>query len=145
MQESGYEMLTQEGQGGEQLSTLYGQTVDPLRQERMNRYQQSQDRINELVNEKIMKEASRKQEVKAQAQVDLQEWSNKQAASLESKRQNNREKQSSLLSSQAVGQQENKWQVVVDNIEVKETQYPGSKDVARMRQAIQGRAEDLAH
>jgi hypothetical protein len=38
--------------------------------------------------------------------------------------------------------QKNPWEKIADNIALKEGEYPGTKDVARMRQAILNKKQD---
>lgn len=99
-----------------------------------------------MLVDKERQEQEKKAETQQRAEKALGEWTAQRKDDIIQRRtQNKVEEESFNQSRMALNASGNPWEKVTGNIEVKEGNYQGSKDVSRMRQAIVSRRNDVKH
>ena len=113
-------------------------------QERVNKVMEEEKIRMNLIYEKQMKEQNDKEEKKEYGKNWLDEWKVKRKKNLIEKRSANKKDEAEMIEAlKQKKQSPNPWERVVSMVELKEGNYPGSKSVARMRQSILGRKNDI--
>eukprot|EP01017_Pseudomicrothorax_dubius_P040090 TRINITY_DN622_c0_g1_i3.p1 TRINITY_DN622_c0_g1~~TRINITY_DN622_c0_g1_i3.p1 ORF type:complete len:126 (-),score=44.49 TRINITY_DN622_c0_g1_i3:216-593(-) len=121
------------------------QLISPEEQERQEKLREVEERRMQALQEKLQHEKQVKQERIQKAKNDLAQWQNDRKTANEKRRQNNRAEHDALLEAKANNTlYKNSWEKVAGNITLKEGDYPGSKEVSRMRQAILAKKADLS-
>ena len=91
-----------------------------------------------------MKEDQLKQERKAKAQKELQDFMDERNNSIGNKKQENARNMQDQAELDKALSSSNPWERVVDNCEMDPNVYAGEHDVTRLRQAMISRKGDLA-
>ncbi|CAD8156459.1 unnamed protein product [Paramecium octaurelia] len=96
------------------------------------------------IREKDQQERLLKSQKKSKAQEYLSEFKKQQEADIVQKRSQNKQKQDIWLENIKIHtQNKNSWEQIASNIALKDGEYPGQKDVTKMRQAILNKRSDL--
>ena len=116
------------------LNTL-NPSIDEEEQKRILARQKEADERKEKINKKILEEEEKRNEIRKKAAEYLVEF--------EQKRQEEISKKRKILEENEINGNNNKgesdgntWNKVKDNIDLKDSEYKGSKDVQRMREAM---------
>ena len=116
-------------------------------EEEQKRIQERENEANERrkkIEEKINLELEKKNELRNKAVEFMNDFEEKRKEAIElRKKQNIQNEQDALNNKQLVKEgKKNPWEIVTDNITVKESEYKGTKDVSRMRNVILARKND---
>ncbi|CAD8160715.1 unnamed protein product [Paramecium pentaurelia] len=118
--------------------------VSPEQQLRKDKLRVIEDERIAQIREKDQQERLLKQQKKQKAQEYLQEFKKQQDADIAQKRSQNKQKQEIWLeNNKNHNQYKNSWDQIAQNIALKDGEYPGQKDVTKMRQAILNKRSDL--
>jgi hypothetical protein len=114
--------------------------------ELINQRQQADMERREALVEKEKKEQELKAEMRMKAEDKLREWTEQRKESIIQKREQNKiEEETFNEYRRKLNESKNPWEKVVGNVDIKEGNYIGSKDVARMRQTMVSRRNDVKH
>ena len=112
--------------------------------------QRQQDRMKEenerrqKKEEKINLELQKKNELRSKAVEYINDFENKRKEEIELRKKVNLKNEEDNLSNRKLAKEgkKNPWEIVTDNITLKESEYKGTKDVSRMRNVIVARKND---
>lgn len=83
-------------------------------------------------------------EKRDKAREELKEWyEDKERERLAKSKQNKEEEWAFLKTRDEHKQSKNPWEKIIDNVEINQSKYLGTRDVTRMRQAMQARKADI--
>eukprot|EP01017_Pseudomicrothorax_dubius_P035949 TRINITY_DN5103_c0_g1_i4.p1 TRINITY_DN5103_c0_g1~~TRINITY_DN5103_c0_g1_i4.p1 ORF type:complete len:260 (+),score=55.51 TRINITY_DN5103_c0_g1_i4:228-1007(+) len=120
-----------------QSPTLF---ISPEEQERENKLRELEnDRLRRL-QDKMSEEINVKNERKLKARSELEAWQKTFNSQKEARKKKNLEEESVLL--QKSEQPTNPWEVIANNISIKDGDYSGSRDVTRFRQSLLAKRSD---
>ena len=114
--------------------------IDDEEQKRIDARKKEAQERQEKINKKIQQEENLRQEIRKKASEYLTEFEKKRQEDIAKRRENlenNRQE-----SNKAGESNSDSWAKVKDNIDLKDSEYKGSKDVQRMREAMMSRKED---
>ena len=117
--------------------------VDEEEQKRLSDRQKEADERRQKINEKMRKEEELRNEIRKKASQYLVEFEEKRQEEIANRRKALEEKNSEINNN--IGEGKNNaesWQNVNSNIDLKDSEYKGSKDVQRMREAMMNRKND---
>ena len=107
-------------------------TIDNEEQERIAARQKENEERQAKINKKIQEEQIKREEIQKKALEYLQEF--------ETTRQENIAKRKNELEENSKNNNQNEkgdsWAKVYDNVDLKDSEYKGTKDVQRMREAM---------
>ena len=117
--------------------------VDDKEQKRIADRQKEAEERKQKINEKIQKEEELRSEIRKKAAEYLVEFEQKRQENI-AKRRKELEEKNSQTNNNAGGAMNNSdsWQKINSNIDMKDSEYKGSKDVQRMREAMMNRTND---
>jgi len=117
--------------------------VDDEEQKRIADRQKEAEQRKQKINEKIQKEEELRNEIRKKAAEYLVEFEQKRQENI-AKRRKELEEKNSQNNNNAGGVMNNSdsWQKINSNIDMKDSEYKGSKDVQRMREAMMNRTND---
>ena len=123
------------------------QPIEQIDEEEMKR---QQDRLNEenerrkKIEEKHSIELSKKNELREKAVEYINDFEEKRRAAIELRKKQNIKNEEDFLTNKKLEKEgkKNSWEIVTDNITLKESEYKGIKDVSRMRNVIVARKND---
>ena len=117
--------------------------VDDKEQKRIADRQKEAEQRKQKINEKIQKEEELRNEIRKKAAEYLVEFEQKRQENI-AKRRKELEEKNSQTNNNAGGAMNNSdsWQKINSNIDMKDSEYKGSKDVQRMREAMMNRTND---
>ena len=96
------------------------------------------------IREKEEEELIEKRALQQKAQQELNSWYERKIASVQSKRKQNKEEEWAFFQTREEHKKsKNPWEKIIDNVEIDQRKYLGTKDVTRMRQAMLARKQDL--
>ena len=125
------------------ISSSLPPKVDEEEQKRLSDRQKEADERRQKINEKIRKEEELRNEIRKKASQYLVEFEEKRQEEIANRRKALEEKNSEINNN--IGEGKNNaesWQNVNSNIDLKDSEYKGSKDVQRMREAMMNRKND---
>ena len=136
-------------QSNPQVQNVFEQ-VQPIEQIDEEEMKRQQDRLNEenerrkKIEEKHSIELSKKNELREKAVEYINEFEEKRRAAIELRKKENIKNEEYFLSNKKLEKEgkKNAWEIVTDNITLKESEYKGTKDVSRMRNVIVARKND---
>ena len=136
-------------QSNPQVQNVFEQ-VQPIEQIDEEEMKRQQDRLNEenerrkKIEEKHSIELSKKNELREKAVEYINEFEEKRRAAIELRKKEKRRNEEYFLSNKKLEKEgkKNAWEIVTDNITLKESEYKGTKDVSRMRNVIVARKND---
>ena len=112
--------------------------------------QRQQDRIKEenerrqKIEEKMSLEIQKKNELKEKAMQFINDFEEKRRNAIELRKKENVKNEEDFMNNKKMEKEgkKNPWEIVTDNITLKESEYKGSKDISRMRNVIVARKND---
>ena len=116
--------------------------VDEEEQKRIADRQREADERKEKIKEKMLKEEQLRNEIIQKAKKYLAEFEEERQENIAKKRKALEEKNSDINSSSEAKNNADSWGKVNFNIDLKDSEYKGSKDVQRMREAMMNRTKD---
>lgn len=97
-----------------------------------------------LLVEKETEEQRKKTELYKKAEEELKEWADTRKEEIIQRREQNKVEEETFNENRiALNASKNPWEKVVGSVDIKEGDYQGSKDVARMRQSMLSRRNDV--
>ncbi|KAM3127527.1 hypothetical protein pb186bvf_020365 [Paramecium bursaria] len=118
--------------------------ISPEQQQRKDKLKILEDERIQLVREREESEKQQKQAKREKAQQYLHQFNQQLQGAVQSKKQQNRQQQEVLIEARKESKEyKNSWDKVAANIALKDGEYPGQKDVTKMRQAILNKKIDL--
>ena len=116
--------------------------VDEEEQKRIADRQREADERKEKIKEKMLKEEQLRNEIIQKAKKYLAEFEEERQENIAKKRKALEEKNSDINSSSEAKNNADSWGKINSNIDLKDSEYKGSKDVQRMREAMMNRTND---
>ena len=116
--------------------------IDEEEQKRISDRQKEADERRQKINEKIKKEEELRNEIRKKASEYMVEFEEKRQEDIAKRRKELEEKNSEKNINQSGGNNADSWGRVNSNIDLKDSEYKGSKDVQRMREAMMNRTND---
>ena len=116
--------------------------IDEEEQKRISDRQKEAEERKEKINQKIQKEAELRLEITKKAAEYLAEFETKRQEEIAKRRKELEEKQANPNHDDKTDGTSDSWSKVSGNIDLKESDYKGSQDVQRMREAMLHRKED---
>ena len=117
--------------------------IDEEEQKRLSDRQKEAEERKRKINEKIEKEEQLRSEIRKKAAEYMVEFEEKRQENIAKRRKELEEK--NAQSNNNLGEGKNNaesWQNINSNIDLKDSEYKGSKDVQRMREAMMNRTND---
>ena len=118
------------------------QNVDNEEQKRIMDRQKEAEIRKQKINEKIKKEEELRIEIRKKAAEYLVEFEQKRQENIAQKRKSLEEKEKNKNEGNDTGNNSDSWKKINSNIDLKDSEYKGSKDVQRMREAMLNRKDD---
>ena len=117
--------------------------IDDEEQKRIMDRQKEAEERRQKINEKIQKEEQLRNEIRKKASEYLVEFEQNRQENI-AKRRKALEEKNSQTNNNTGGDMNNSdsWQKINSNIDLKDSEYKGSKDVQRMREAMMSRTND---
>ena len=117
--------------------------IDDEEQKRIMDRQKEAEERRQKINEKIQKEEQLRNEIRKKASEYLVEFEQNRQENI-AKRRKALEEKNSQTNNNIGGDMNNSdsWQKINSNIDLKDSDYKGSKDVQRMREAMMNRTND---
>jgi len=117
--------------------------IDDEEQKRILDRQKEADERRQKINEKIKKEEELRNEIRKKASEYLLEFEEQRQENIAKRRKALEEKSSENNKNIGSGETNaESWQKINSNIDLKDSEYKGSKDVQRMREAMMNRKDD---
>ncbi|CAK77544.1 unnamed protein product (macronuclear) [Paramecium tetraurelia] len=118
--------------------------VSPEQQQRKDKLRILEDERIAQIREKDQQERLLKQQKKQKGLEFFQEFKKQQEMEITQRRSQNKQQQEIWNENQKNrNQYKNSWDQIASNIALKDGEYPGEKDVTKMRQAILNKRIDL--
>ena len=118
------------------------QKIDEEEQKRISDRQKEAEERKEKINKKIQKEEEARMEIRKKAAQYLLEFEEKRQEQIAKKRKELEEKELNPNQENNTNGTSDSWSKVSGNIDLKDSDYKGSKDVQRMREAMMNRQND---
>ena len=117
--------------------------IDDEEQKRISDRQKEAEERKRKINEKIEKEEQLRSEIRKKAAEYMVEFEEKRQENI-AKRRKELEEKNAQTNNNLGGEKNNaeSWQTINSNIDLKDSEYKGSKDVQRMREAMMNRTND---
>ena len=116
--------------------------IDEEEQKRLEERQKESEARKEKINQKIEKEEKLRNEIRKKAAEYLLEFEQQRQEKIVQKRKELEEKEKNININNNTDNNSDMWHKVSGNIDMKESEYKGSKDVQRMREAMMNRQND---
>ncbi|CAD8177327.1 unnamed protein product [Paramecium pentaurelia] len=118
--------------------------VSPEQQVRKDKLKIIEEERLAQIREMDQQERILKQQKKQKGQEYLQQFKSQQVQDIEQRKVLNKQKQEIWFENKKNhSQYKNSWDQIASNIALKDGEYPGQKDVTKMRQAILNKRNDL--
>ena len=117
-------------------------TIDEEEQKRISDRQKEADERKQKINEKMKKEEELRNEIRKKASEYMVEFEEKRQENIAKRRKELEQKESENNTNTNGGNNADSWGRVNSNIDLKDSDYKGSKDVQRMREAMMNRTND---
>jgi len=123
-----------------------GEEVDPEEKERQEARQKEETIKREKLVKKMNLEIELKQEIRNKAAEWIENSNNLYQKNIQTKREFHKNNEADFLNNRDNIKQgkTNPWDVVIGNIDLRESDYKGSKDVSRMKNVIVTRKGDFS-
>ncbi|CAD8168419.1 unnamed protein product [Paramecium pentaurelia] len=115
--------------------------VSAEQQQRREKLREVEEERIKLIRERDQEERIQKQQKKEKAQQYLLQFQTQLKSDIQARKDAN--KQAQELRSLNKSQYKNSWDQIAQNVALKDGEYPGEKDVTKMRQAILNKRKDL--
>ena len=116
--------------------------IDEEEQIRISDRKKEEEERKQKINEKIKKEEELRNEIRKKAAEYLVEFEQKRQENIALRRKALEEKNSETNNIKSGESNSDSWQKINSNIDLKDSDYKGSKDVNRMREAMMNRKND---
>ena len=116
--------------------------VDEEEQKRLEAREQEAQARQEKINAKIQKEEQLRSEIIKKANEYMLEFEEKRQEEIAKRRKALEEQNNNINQNKPEGNNADSWGRVNSNIDLKDSEYKGSKDVQRMREAMMNRTND---
>jgi len=116
--------------------------IDDEEQKRISDRQKELEERKQKINDKIKKEEELRNEIRKKASEYLVEFEENRKENIAKRKKALEEKKSEVNNNQGGGSNSDSWNRINSNIDLKDSDYKGSKDVQRMREAMMNRKED---
>ena len=116
--------------------------IDEEEQKRISDRQKEAEERRQKINEKIKKEEELRNEIRKKASEYMVEFEEKRQESISKRRKELEQKNSENNTNTSGGNNSDSWERINSNIDLKDSDYKGSKDVQRMREAMLNRTND---
>ena len=116
--------------------------IDDEEQKRISDRQKEAEERKRKINEKIEKEEKLRNEIRKKAAEYLVEFEEKRQENIAKRRKELEEKSQSNNNLGGEKNNAESWQNINSNIDLKDSEYKGTKDVQRMREAMMNRTND---
>ena len=123
------------------LGNVNNPQIDQEEQKIISDRQKEAEERKEKINKKIQKEEEARMEIRKKAVEYLAEFEEKRKEQIAKKRKELEEKEQNLNQGSSTNNADS-WSKVSGNIDLKDSEYKGSKDVQRMREAMMNRQND---
>ena len=117
-------------------------SVDEEEQKRISARQKEAEERKEKINKKIQEEEEARMEIRKKAVEYLAEFEEKRKEEIAKKRKELEEKGNNQNQGNSSNSNADSWSKISGNIDLKDSEYKGSKDVQRMREAMLNRQSD---
>ena len=124
------------------LNNIGKQKIDEEEQKRIADRKKEAEERKEKINKKIQKEEEARMEIRKKAAQYLLEFEEKRQEQIAKKRKELEEKELNPNQQNNTNGTSDSWSKVSGNIDLKDSDYKGSKDVQRMREAMMNRQND---
>ena len=114
------------------FSNMGNPQIDEEEQKRIADRQKEADERKEKINKKMKEEEEKRNEIRKKASEYLVEFEEKRQEEITKRRKMLEEQEKNINNTN----KEDSWSKVKDNIDLKDSEYKGSKDVQRMREAM---------
>ena len=121
---------------------LNSNPVDEAEQKRIEDRQKEADERKEKIKKKMEKEEELRNEIIKKAREYMIEFEEKRQENIAKRRKELEEKNSEVNKNTGGGNNADSWGRINSNIDLKDSEYKGSKDVQRMREAMMNRTND---
>ena len=116
--------------------------IDDEEQKRIADRKKEAEERREKINQKMKKEEELRKEIIKKAAEYMVEFEEKRQENIKKRRQELEEKNSETNKNVGGGSNAESWGRINSNIDLKDSDYKGSKDVQRMREAMMNRTND---
>ena len=116
--------------------------VDEEEQKRLEAREKEAQERREKINQKIQKEEELRNEIIKKASEYMIEFEAKRQETIAKRRKELQEKNNNINQNKEGGSNADSWGRINSNIDLKDSEYKGSKDVQRMREAMMNRTND---
>lgn len=118
--------------------------VDEAEIQRQNDRMKEENERRQKIEEKMSLELKKKNELKEKAVEFINDFEKKRQEEIEIRKKVNLQNEQDNLNNRKLMKEgkKNPWEIVSDNISMKESEYKGTKDVSRMRSVIVSRKND---
>ena len=116
--------------------------IDEEEQKRISDRQKEAEERRQKINEKIKKEEELRNEIRKKASEYMVEFEEKRQESIAKRRKELEQKNSESNTNTSGENNSDSWGRINSNIDLKDSDYKGSKDVQRMREAMMNRTND---
>ena len=119
-------------------------SVDEEEQKRIEDRQKEAEERKEKINKKMQEEQLAREEIRRKASEYLVEFESKRQEAIAKRRKELEEREANKGQGQSSGNEgtSDSWAKVNDNIDLKDSEYKGKKDVQRMREGMMNRKND---
>ena len=124
------------------LQRINNPNIDEEEQKRILDRQKEAEERKAKINKKIREEEESRMEIRKKAAEYLVEFEMKRKEEIAKKRKELEEKELNQNKENNANSTADSWFKVSDNIDLKDSEYKGSKDVQRMREAMMNRQND---
>ena len=118
------------------------QPIDDEEQKRLSDRKKEEEERKQKINEKIEKEEKLRQEIRNKATEYILEFEQKRQEAIALKRKELENKNSDMNNKEEGKTNSDTWKNINNNIDLKDSEYKGNKDVQRMKEAIMNRKND---
>ncbi len=120
----------------------FNQKIDEEEQKRIEAREKEAQERRAKINAKIEKEAEMRNEIIKKASEYMVEFETKRKEEIAKRRKALEEKNTNINENKEGGSNSDSWGRINSNIDLKDSEYKGSKDVQRMREAMMNRTND---
>ena len=124
------------------FTNLNNTQIDEEEQKRISDREKEAQERKEKINNKIKKEEEARIEIRKKAAQYLVEFEEKRQEEIAKKRKELEEKELNPKKENNTNNTADSWSKVSGNIDLKDSEYKGSKDVGRMREAMLNRQKE---
>ena len=125
-------------------SESLGQPIDEEEAQRMEARKLEEEERRKKIEEKINYELNQKNQLREEARKFMDEWEAKRTTNIAKRKEQNQINEKEFLNNKNLIKEgkKNPWEIVTDNIALKDSDYKGSNDITRMRSVIIARKND---